>query len=246
MRVIENYTEISTEIVMGNDWDLIVLNKKIDSEKLLDWYNTVESTLSDNKCNLHKNRDLLKGYDKYYTGKERDYVYDVKAGPLQYLNSYQLTWPVQRSGPLPPPWACNIDLFSELKQYVDSENEIDKDIDYNNWVYLNQYLFGEFNSILEDFGYRYFRNVRIAQHLDGCELPIHTDGYPVRMHIPITSDNSYFYWGENKERQYKLLPGNIYVINTKLPHSTSNHGPTRANIIFDLDPNDISEFLCLK
>jgi hypothetical protein len=246
MRIIENYDNIPLETVMGDDWDLIVLNKKVDREKLLDWYNTIESTLIENKCNLHVNRELLKGYDKYYTGKERDYEYDTNAGPLRYLNSYQITWPAQRTGPLPPPWACNIELFPELKQYVDDNNEINKDIDYVNWVYLNQYIFGEFKNILEDFGYKYFRNVRIAQHLNGCELPVHTDGYVVRMHIPITTDDSYFYWGENKERQYKLLPGNIYIINTKLPHSTSNHGPVRANIIFDLDPDDIMEFICLK
>jgi hypothetical protein len=233
---------LSIDFINSNDWDLIVLNKKVDSVNLLNWYVEIEDRLSYLRCNLYKNKDLLKPAVKgYFTNKEKENFFDLSKADERLLNSYALSWPVQKDIPLPPPWACNLELYPELQEYYNGDDLI-KDFDYNNWVYLDQYMFGAWKNLVDEIGI-YFRNPRIAQHLNGLILPQHTDGMTVRLHIPITTDNSYFYWGETP---YKLMPGNMYLINTRLSHGTTNYGPTRANIISDIDDKDIMDILCLK
>jgi uncharacterized RmlC-like cupin family protein len=51
----------------------------------------------------------------------------------------------------------------------------------------------------------------------------------------MTYDNSKFYWGEKWNREYNFEPGNVYIINSRVAHSTTNFSPTaRANIISDI------------
>jgi len=241
-----NLNSIDLDFIRSDEWDLIILNKKIDSSDIFKWYQAVSNNLNHLKFNFLKNSNLLKPSlnNIFYTNKEK-YAFDKTRADIKLINSYVFTWPVQKNIPLPPIWAADPTQFPEIQQYCDNNNQIDKDINYKSWKYQEPYLFGEFKNQIESWGKQYWRNSRITEHLPGLILPSHTDGMIARIHIPITKDESKFYWGDNNEREYKLEVGNIYLINSHTPHSTSNGLTIRANIMADIDELSIIEILSI-
>lgn len=235
--------EITAEILKSLEWDFIVIPNVIDDEKIKEWYNTVSVKLDYLKFNFTLCPQYVKDtVNNYFLTDQNDYKWSRNAAYEKLHNSYSLTWFDNRDVPLPPPWAANLDYFQELKEYYDSEGNLIKDFDYSNNMYLEQYNFGEWNLISEKIK-NYIFNPRISEHLPGHVLDLHTDGYIARMHIPITNDNSKFYWGETWDREYKFEPGNVYLINSRIPHGTTNFGPVRANIMADIYDNKILDLI---
>jgi hypothetical protein len=238
--LIENYNaaDISLDFLKSNQWDLISLNKKVNKRELRNWYETVVINLRHLRFNFKENANLLKGYsfdNSYYTDKNKN-IFDTTKAEIMLLNSYCITWPVQCNKPLPPKWAADLQQYPEL---------IDE-TDFSTWQYMEQYMFGEFKKMYDDWGKDYWRNIRISEHMPGLILPVHTDKIPARLHIPMTEDNGKFYWGEKWDREYKLEVGNIYLINTNTFHSTSNLGPVpRANLLCDLQEEKLLSLLAL-
>lgn len=245
MRLIENYENITEDFIKSKDWDLIKLNKKIDVEKLRDWYVSVSNNVEYLKFNFNTGKKYTKeSINNQFTTDTFNYKWSLDNINMLLQNSYTLSWFVEKDIPIPPAWAANIDFFPELNEFYNN-GELVKDFDYTKNVYLKQYIFGEWENII-NWLKPYIYNPRITEHLTGHIIPLHTDGYIARLHIPMTIDNSKFYWGDNYDREYKLEPGCIYIINTQIKHGTTNFGPvTRANIIADIHENKICELLKL-
>lgn len=255
MRVIENYDikDITMDLIHSDSWDYIVLNKKVDSTKIQKYWNDVYTDLSHLRFNFVDNQSLIKEPEHidnntigYRTNRSDDKFHNVTLGDKRKISTYTFAWPTQRDIPLPPPWAANINVFPELNEFVGIDNTIKKDIDPHGFVMLDQYMFGEFKNIWEDWGKDFLVNTRITMHEPEMVVPLHTDGYLTRIHIPMTIDNSLFYWGECWDRGYHWEPGNIYLINSHITHSTTNFGPyIRANILASVDDDKILDLLKL-
>lgn len=242
MRLIRNYDpdSITMEFLNSFDWDLIELNKTINADRMLLWYNTIEENLSELKFNFRKNLDLIQNKisQKFLTDSVGGF-FDATREEFEGIYSYSLKWICQRKDPLPPPWAVDIEIFKELKDYRDSNGLINVDYEnfYSKTKYLEWYLFGEFSNIVKNWGDKIFYNPRISIHDLRIKIRAHTDNaYIGRMHIPITIDNSLFCFGENLERQYKLKPGHIYFFNSRIIHGTINGESIRANLMSDIVP----------
>lgn len=255
MRVIENYnpSDITQELINGDSWDYIVLNKKVNSVGISNWWEKVESTLYHMKFNFVNNNNLLKppiiinGTDKAYE-TPGNHIHNRSAGDDSLLNSYTLTWTHQRYDPLPPIWAADIAQYPELNLFLNDNNSLKKDIniDFSKFVYLEPFVFGEFKKILDEWGARFWRNIRVAQHMPGLVIPRHTDGFTTRLHIPLTIDNSSFLWGDTWDREYKWTRGNMYLINSHITHCTTNFGPSpRANLLSSIQDCDVLDLLKL-
>jgi len=106
-----------------------------------------------------------------------------------------------------------------------------------NSEYCNTSLvFGFADWILEQFPYA--RQMSIAAHPPGTKIRTHVDTDDwFKIHIPlVTTDNSYFIFADQK---FVMKPGKMYLVNTSVPHSTSNDGDqTRIHLFFKV-PADI-------
>jgi len=228
-------SQVDLSVLESLEWDIIILDKKIAIKNLQYWYNIVTSNLDYLKFNFQTCSEYIKeSVNNKFTTDTNDYEWERNKTYEALINSWTLTWPTHRDVPLPPPWAADVEFFTELKSYFDNDGNVVKDFDYNDNTYLTQYNFGEWKSIVEEIG-NYIYNPRITQHMPEHILHPHTDGYCARLHIPMTYDNSKFYWGEKWNREYNFEPGNVYIINSRVTHSTTNFSPTaRANIISDI------------
>jgi len=242
MRLIKNYDpdSITIEFLNSFDWDLFELNKTIDSEGMLLWYDTIEKTLPELKFNFRNNLDLIQNKisQKFLTDTVGGF-FNANREEFEGVTSYSLKWLHQRKTPLPPPWAVDVGIFDELKSYQDATGLIDVDYDnfYSKTEYLEWYMFGEYKRMITEWGSTVFYNPRISIHKPGTKVKAHTDkAYVGRVHMPITHDDSLFCWGENLERKYKLKPGHIYFINSRVTHGTITSESTRANFMADIIP----------
>lgn len=242
MRLIKDYDpkSITAEFLNSLDWDLIELNKTVDPDGMLRWYGSIEETMTALKFNFRNNLDLIQNKisQRFLTDADGSF-FDAKRDEFEGVSSYSLKWIIQRKQPLPPPWAANTDIFDELLPYKDNTSLIDVNYDnfYSKTEYLEWYMFGEFKRMIDEWGSDVFYNPRISVHHPGTNLKAHKDkAYIGRVHIPITHDDSLFCWGENLERKYKLKPGNIYFINSRVTHGTITEKVFRANFMADVVP----------
>jgi len=93
-------------------------------------------------------------------------------------------------------------------------------------------VFGFAEWLLEQFPYA--RQMSIAAHPPGTMIRTHVDTDTwFKIHIPLTStDNSYFVFADEK---FTMKPGKMYLVNTAVPHSTSNEGEsTRIHLFFKI------------
>ncbi len=246
MQLIKDYDYLSLDFLESNKWDVIQLNKKVNSHRMLAWFNEVEYRFSSSKFNFAKDQKFLKTQDNILITDSAGYKFDKTKNDLSGISSYTLSWLTQTINPLPPPWAASLEIFPELKKFHDDEGKLVVDIDYNLYQYLNHYLFGEWLTVstwLKEFIF----NPRISIHEPSYVIKPHVDDYIARLHIPITDDDSIFCWGENLEREYKFIPGNIYIINSRSTHGTKNLGNSvRANLMADLKIDNLIKLLNLK
>lgn len=93
-------------------------------------------------------------------------------------------------------------------------------------------VFGFAEWLLEKFPYA--RQMSIAAHPPGTKIRTHVDTDTwFKIHIPlITTENSYFVFAD---QQFVMKPGKMYLVNTSVPHSTSNEGDnTRVHLFFKI------------
>lgn len=108
----------------------------------------------------------------------------------------------------------------------------DRTSEYRN----TELVFGFAEWVLEQFPYA--RQLSVAAHPPGTKIRTHVDTDTwFKIHIPlITTDNSYFIFADQK---FVLKAGKMYLVNTSVPHSTSNDGnSTRIHLFFKV-PADI-------
>jgi hypothetical protein len=97
-------------------------------------------------------------------------------------------------------------------------------------------VFGFAEWLLEKFPHA--RQMSIAAHPPGTKIRTHTDSNNwFKIHIPLTTtDNSYFIFAD---QQFAMKPGKMYLVNTAVPHSTSNDGnSTRIHLFFKVPAHD--------
>jgi len=109
-------------------------------------------------------------------------------------------------------------------------------------IYRNTALvFGFAEQLLEIFPYA--RQMSIAAHPPGTKIRTHIDSDTwLKIHIPlITNDQSYFIF---KEEKFVMSSGKVYLVNTTVPHSTSNEGNTnRTHLFFKIPIDNAKDFL---
>lgn len=248
MQLIKDYDHllIDFNFLNSDKWDVIQLNKKVDATALLDWFTKVEQQYYNSKFNFTKDLKFLKTQDSVLITDASGYKFDKTKNDLNGLSSYTLSWLTQTQNPLPPPWAASLDIFPELSQFYNIDGKLVVDVDYKLYQYLEHYMFGEWLTILSWLK-EFIINPRVSIHEPSYVIKQHVDDYVARLHIPITTDDSLFCWGENLERDYKFHPGNVYLINSKCTHGTKNPGNTiRANLMADLHASKILTLLSLK
>lgn len=97
-------------------------------------------------------------------------------------------------------------------------------------------VFGFAEWLLEKFPTA--RQMSIAAHPSGTKIRTHVDSDNwFKIHIPLRStDNSYFIFDDQK---FAMKPGKMYLVNTSVPHSTSNNGDsTRIHLFFKVPAYD--------
>lgn len=105
-------------------------------------------------------------------------------------------------------------------------------------------MFGFANKLKTLFPY--IRQLVIAAHPPGIGVSQHTDSPEyIKIHIPITSNpKSYFIFGDES---FVFELGKMYLVNTSMPHSTSNIGETtRIHMLFKIPQHKYSEVLELN
>jgi hypothetical protein len=90
------------------------------------------------------------------------------------------------------------------------------------------------------------RQLGIAVHPPGVEISQHIDNDDYfKIHIPLISNpESYFIFGDEMD---SMLPGKMYVVETKYMHGTSNKGATnRVHLLFKIPRNLLTTILEIK
>lgn len=234
-RIIKNYNPANHGITLDflyetNDWDLIELNYKVDSEKIKLWYSDFQRDFSHCKFSFNDMSDSLnvelsnEMVEKGYCG--------VYCGPI---DGYTLAWPAERYEPLPPAKQCNPEKYPEVNYNTF----------YDDAKILKDFRRGYLETLIEDLGEDSFRQLVITCHHPTMFIRQHIDSKVLKLHIPIeTNDRAYFYFGENRERKYHLKDGHVYLLNTGDWHGTGNDGDTiRSHMITRIDPSIVMQVI---
>jgi hypothetical protein len=102
-------------------------------------------------------------------------------------------------------------------------------------------VFGFAEWVLDVFPYA--RQISIAAHPPGTQIRTHVDSDNYfKIHIPlIANDCSYFVFNNEK---FAMKPGKMYLVNTAVPHSTSNEGnTTRVHLFFKVPVDKVKEIV---
>lgn len=109
-------------------------------------------------------------------------------------------------------------------------------------VYRNtELVFGFAEWILDVFPYA--RQISIAGHPPGTKIRTHidSDNY-FKIHIPLVANDASFFIFDNQK--FVMKPGKIYLVNTSVPHSTSNDGTTtRIHLFFKVPLDKVQEIV---
>lgn len=125
-------------------------------------------------------------------------------------------------------WAIQSNLADLTKPCPPYNIHKERTKEYRN----TQLVFGFAEWLLQQFPYA--RQMSIAAHPPGTKIRTHidTDSW-LKIHIPLTTTNqSYFIFDDQK---FVMQPGKMYLVNTAVPHSTSNDGDfTRIHLFFKI------------
>lgn len=235
-RVIKDYDPSDIDynfLYESNDWDCIELNYNIDSDSLTEWWKTVKEKFSQAFFTFNEHPELIRvelskslveeGFCGYYCGP---------------IDGITLAWPTERYEPLPPPFQANLDVFPEVNYdtFIDDAK------------ILPGYEFGYFKTLLKEMGRDAFRQAIVTRHYPGMYIKQHRDGKNLKLHIPIEShSNSFFHFGDNRDRKYHFKQGKAYILNTVDWHGTSNDtAEYRSHIIARITQDHILDTIALE
>lgn len=197
------------------DWDIIELPITVDYKGLLNWYRSVEDLYPESKFAASKE------YERYFDPKSlnrwkaADPTFDD--GKPSYW--WMLNWNRERDDPLPFSHLADLDQFPEVNDpsFSDKTNPI-----------LSKYRFGAFEELYQKAS-KYLLNMRLLVMPENTGLHVHVDApFPsviIRMHMNLNiHENCVWYFGHSAEREYRMSPGKVYLVNTAVFHSVINHG----------------------
>ena len=213
-------------------WGAIEINNNLDVEKLTQYYADVKKNFNHmyfdfynfpERLNVEVSKQYMDlGYCGYYCGP---------------ISGYTLAWPVEKYEPLPPPSQANTDMFPET---LDPEF-------YDKCNILPKYRFGYMNNLIEMLGEDSFKQCIITIHGPTAHIKTHKDSSVKKLHIPLeTNEKAVFCFGKDREVEYNMKVGKIYILNTNAYHGTDNTGHTdRAHFLTRVDENKILDILAL-
>lgn len=219
-------------LIESNDWDLLELNYSLDTSKLSEWYSQVNEKFSHMRFNFNTYSEKLdlelskqmveEGYCGYYCGP---------------IDGITFSWPTERYEPLPPPQQCNLELFPE----------VNRNTFFDDAKIMSKMKFGYLEEMISVLGEDSFRQMIITTHHPGMYIRQHLDSKVLKLHIPVeTNENAKFHFGPNKEREYHMKLGKIYILNTGDWHGTSNESKEfRSHIITRIAPWQLTKVIDL-
>lgn len=225
-----NHQTIDEAFLSSTDWDVIQLKFTVNQQLLVEWYNFVTSLYPNLEFSFINNNTVK---EQYFTTGESTYGYSNRI--YGKVTSWAIDWLTESDLPIPPPFAAKEEVFPEILS--NTEYNLQK-----------KYNIGYFNKLVNELGRDTFRFSRITKHDTNSGILGHVDGgtKTLRLHIPIVSSTkSVFSWGDNLERRYSFVPGNVYIINASVYHATENTGPTRAHIISDPPTEKLLDLLSI-
>jgi hypothetical protein len=78
-------------------------------------------------------------------------------------------------------------------------------------------------------------SMHIGGHPPGAKLELHQDDEEYfRIHVPLVTNNQAYFFGEDGVKYY-LMPGRLYILETKKYHGTANNGDSdRIHLLFKM------------
>lgn len=231
-----NTNLITSNFLSSDAWDIIELKIRFDIDKFKEWHTNIFNNYHELFFNLRDEKYIREEYKRenldktlttdnldisnYSTGKEiMDYSYSK--GEEDEMLVCQLSWLSDRDIPIAPTWCLDPKYYPEI-----NDNNLDHHLQ-------EKFKFGYFKNVYDHLGEEGLWKSCIRYHDKNTVLSIHTDGpFPsIRMHIPIISHaNSFFLFGDNLERSYNLKEGSAYLVNSGVPHGTTNTNQIRSHI----------------
>jgi len=210
-RNITNPKDYTAEQLRNYDWDVIELPITFDTVAMMEWYNTVVEKHSDNI---------------FHIGKLEFIRPDFKEKAVEFAErhlwgkgeQWTLQWSYQRDGVIPFIYVADPAMYPEIKE---------PDFSNTSNTNLEIYNFGMYKKLLDTFGDECMKVCRLVRFANETGLKQHTDINPpnflIRMHFQIqATENAYWWFGENRERSYKVKQGHVYLYNTAVVHAAKN------------------------
>jgi hypothetical protein len=194
--------------------------KKIDLDKLRQWYKELEENYSSWKFIYGENLHIWESIPDDPEGLT-GHVIPHSTG------YYTLCWNNDDEGPKTFEQGC------AKPEYRDTDND-----ELNPRKCFNGYAL----EIVKGFPFR-SKKWLVTDQPTGFKLITHQDqNDKIRIHIPIYVDNS-SNWIIDGEEMF-MEPGYAYIVNTTLPHSIENRGPNnRVHLYGKVWTNEIIEYL---
>jgi hypothetical protein len=217
-----NVQDLTKDFILSEDWDIIELNLRLDTDKLSTYFQEVKSKLG------YLYFDF--SYDEYLTPEvsEKFKTKNMVTNYVGDVGGWTISWPIEKDIPIPGRTQGNLETYPEL---ADCNFYFDCKV-------LQQYKFGYFETIYSNFTEQAIRQGIFSRHKPGVKtLTHHDDLIKKKLHMPLeTNEHAFFYFGKNQERRYQMELGKAYLINPAVYHSTDNLGTTdRVHLISRVD-----------
>ena len=193
------YIEKHQPIDLG--WKVKIIGKA-DVEKLQDWYRILESKYRDWKFVIGDNEHIWQTPIRDPEAKRGHWLPDD-------VGYYTLCWNDNSPGPKP------FEQGNAKPKYRDNDND---------QLNPRECFFGYALDLIKELPIR-SKKWLVTDHTPGTKLITHQDSPDkIRIHIPIFTNDSSNWIIDGEE--YHMDLGNIYIVNTTLPHSVENNGNT--------------------
>ena len=192
----------------------------VDVKKLQDWYNDLQENYKNWKFVVGENHHVWQFPISDPTGETGHIIPDE-------TGYYTLCWNSDEEGPKPFEQGC------AKPEYRDNDND-----ELNPRKCFTGYGLDVVKSLP-------FRSKKwlVTEHVTGTKLITHQDSPDkIRVHIPIHTNEDSNWIINGKE--YHMEPGWAYLVNTTLPHSVENKGPTdRVHLYGKVWTEDVKAWL---
>lgn len=227
-RYITDVSTLTANDLKNYDWDIIELNIKIDHLEMKNWFNVISEKYSDLQFNVSKTELMKPEIRSKMIEFQEKHLWGT---PKQWT----LQWSVPRNDAIPFRYIADPEQYPEI---------LSEDFDKNFNTPLDQYYFGGFKNLCEQFGHEAWEVSRLVQLDQDTGLKKHTDVNPPeflpRMHYQIQcTQNAYWWFGDNLDREYTLESGRLYIMNTAVLHTAKNTDQT-SWVMLHSNPTDLA------